>query len=535
MIIRILVAHSNLEVWKQVSEALDSLAVASSNLSFVQTQVSDAVNARGSLITTAFDAIVIDSLLPTEPGAESTTGDYAGLAAFLSKQAKVPPTLILVDVDPDSKLSTIIQRIHRAQFLLPNDDLKQGLANLISVGRRRKQVEPSARLALHFSLSNLSCDVEYSGGRYPTPSRFSKPLPIQYPHHFHKLLENTRHLDPFGTKQWSLAMEDHGSAMFAYLRDRGLDEYYYTALEHCGNRPERLQMHFDMDPGLDDVPLEHLVDYERGEPYFLMLRSPMTRSLNVTGNSCGDRAASIPRSPRILCIFSDVADGSVPLTEEGTYREVHWPDAFGQLRGLEKEREFFNGLKKSIPNVRILPDGDAERGVPLRELLEQEIGDRARRKPRYDIVHFAGHGHTHLLKERNESKTFLMLARPDGFYVDPLPIETFVDWLRGCGTRLIFLNACSTGSSSTAYAIVRAGIPAAIGFRWTISDTAAPHLMQNFYERLNRARDVSEALRHAMDRVYHNGFAADPIWAAPMVVVPRHPKQPVGTLQEARQ
>jgi hypothetical protein len=534
MSIQVLVAHSNPEVRKQVGEALDSLAAAGSSLSFVPAEVSDAANA--SSLTTAFDAVVIDSLLPTKPGAEVAPGSYAGLSAFLSKQTVVPPTLILVDVDPDAELRAMAQRIRRAQFLLPADDLKQALADLIH-GRaspRRRRIEPSARIGLHFSLSNLSCNVEYTGGPYLSPCRLTKPLPIQYPNEFHKILERTRKFEPIETKEWSSEIEKRGSELFIYLRGMGLGEYYYAALKHCANRLERLQIHFEVDPGLDDVPLEHLVDYELSWPYFLMLRSPMTRSLKATERQSGSCSAKFTRSSRILCVLSDVADQSFAATADGAFPDVEWNE-YRKLPGLEREREFFNKLKSTIPNVRILPDGEEERSLPLLDLLRREIGDNVKRKPRYDIVHFAGHGHTQLLKEGKEPRTFLILGRPGARY-DPLPIETFVGWLRECGTRLIFLSACSTASPATAYAITRAGIPAVIGFRWKISDERAPDLMENFYGKL-RARDVSipEALRHAIWQVYLNGFAADPIWAAPMVVVPPEPERHGMTMRETLQ
>jgi CHAT domain-containing protein len=539
MNIHILVAHSNQEVRKQISEALVGLATASPGLSIIQTQVSDAADARGNLVTTAFDAIVIDALLPTRPGAGITSDDYGGLEAFLNKQTVVPPTVIMTDVDPDARLRAIAQRICRSQFLLPDDDIKQALAKLIGPARRGinarlKRLKPSAKIVLHFSLSNPRCEIEYAGGPFVAPFRRSKSLAIQRPNDFQKLLGRVRGFQPAGLKQWSSEIENRGSQLFTCLRELGLDEYYDAALRHCEFRLERLQIHFQVDPELDDVPLEHLVDYELSQPYFLMLRSPMTRSLNATESHPGSGNARLSRPPRILCVLSDVEKESLAHIEGGAFPDIDWQE-FNPLPGLDKERDFFNKLKSSIPNVRILPS-DAERGLPLRDLLDREIGDAAKRKPRYDIVHFAGHGYTQLLEDGRKSRTFLILGRPGSFY-DPLPIEIFVDWLRECGTQLIYLGACSTASSSTAYAIAREGIPAVIGFRWRISDVAAPHLMQNFYERLNRSRDVPvpEALRHAVGRMYVSGFDADPIWAAPVLVVPRQAEQRALSAQEVLQ
>jgi len=537
MSIHILVAHSNQEVRKQISEALVGLATASPGLSIIQTQVSDAADARGNLVTTAFDAIVIDALLPTRPGAGIMSGYYGGLDAFL-KQTVVPPTVIMTDVDPDANLRAIAQRICRSQFLLPDDDIKQALAKLIGLGRRGtkallKRLKPSAKIVLHFSLSNPRCDIEYTGGPYMAPFRQSKRLAIQRPNDFQKLLGRVRKYQPSGTQQWGYDLENLGSDLFTHLRELGLAEYYDAALKHCGG-PERPQIHFQVDPGLDDVPLEHLVDYELSRPYFLMLRSPMTRSLNSTETHRTSGNTRLNRSPRILCVLSDVEKESLALPKEGAFPDIDWPE-FNPLPGLDKERVFFKKLRSSIPNVRMLPD-DAEPGLPLRDLLDREIGDSARRRPRYDIVHFAGHGYTQLLADGRKSRTFLILGRPGSFY-DPLPIEIFVDWLRECGTQLIYLGACSTASSSTAYAIAREGIPAVIGFRWRIFDVAAPHLMQNFYERLNRSRDVPvpEALCHAVGRMYVSGFDADPIWAAPMLVVPRQAEPQAFPAQEALQ
>src|SRR4051794_35717610 len=100
MSIHILVAHSNLEVQKQVSETLIELAAAHPGLSIIQTQVSDAVSARGNLANTTFDGMVIDALLPPRPGAGITLGDYRGLEVSLGMQIDVPPTVIMADIDP---------------------------------------------------------------------------------------------------------------------------------------------------------------------------------------------------------------------------------------------------------------------------------------------------------------------------------------------------------------------------------------------------------------------------------------------------
>ncbi len=67
-------------------------------------------------------------------------------------------------------------------------------------------------------------------------------------------------------------------------------------------------------------------------------------------------------------------------------------------------------------------------------------------------------------------------------------------------------------------AIVQAGVPAVLGFRWPVSDHAALEMCQAFYRSLAQHGEPDVALLDARRNVYREN-ADDPAWLSPILIV----------------
>jgi CHAT domain-containing protein len=140
----------------------------------------------------------------------------------------------------------------------------------------------------------------------------------------------------------------------------------------------------------------------------------------------------------------------------------------------------------------------------------------------YHIIHFAGHAvHDREVGERS------YISIGDGLRIEARQLAT---WIKDKGIWLFYLNACTgaaighkhqlAGSESLGLmdAILSAGVPYTVGFRWPIPPTSSIKLAQCFYKNLLAAPYRPEI---AMLRARNFAFgenADDPVWAASMLV-----------------
>jgi hypothetical protein len=116
----------------------------------------------------------------------------------------------------------------------------------------------------------------------------------------------------------------------------------------------------------------------------------------------------------------------------------------------------------------------------------------------YHVIHYMGHGDF----EANEGGK-LLLEHENG---SPHPVtgDVFAAWLRDAPLRLVFLNACKTGTTGVrsgahpfagiATALIRAGVPAVVAMQFPISDQAALLFSKTFYQRITEKFPVDAAV-----------------------------------------
>lgn len=135
----------------------------------------------------------------------------------------------------------------------------------------------------------------------------------------------------------------------------------------------------------------------------------------------------------------------------------------------------------------------------------------------YHVVHYMGHG------DFDNSGGRLLLQDERG---GPHPVSgaVFAGWLENEPARLVFLNACKTGTpgaqtgmhpfAGVASALVHKGVPAVVAMQYPISNDAATLFAATFYERIAQGYAVDAATTEGRKALETRTPAE---WATPVV------------------
>jgi hypothetical protein len=145
----------------------------------------------------------------------------------------------------------------------------------------------------------------------------------------------------------------------------------------------------------------------------------------------------------------------------------------------------------------------------------------------YDILHFIGHG-----EFDREAQTGYLLFEDARGGIERLNADVFRQIVARRGIRLVFLNACETGTGTrgrldfgdgVAPFLVAGGVPAVVANQFKVLDPSATAFAQHFYWALAQGRCLGDAAREARVSVNYSitGEAID--WAVP-VVFARNPR-----------
>ncbi len=236
------------------------------------------------------------------------------------------------------------------------------------------------------------------------------------------------------------------------------------------------------------------------ESEFLVLRHPVTRF--ITGIT-PHRAALSPS------LLTSIPQLRVLLIASNT----------GGLEAVDKEitelKTFFQRQKTIPVKVTALTTSQA-----TFERVEAEL-----RKPDYDIIHYAGHGNF-VTGQPGQSPLYFWTEAGEKKEVSA---NTLKIWLEDSAARLVYLSSCygsMTADTSAlldndylglADALVYAGIPSVLGFRWAVHDDEARRLALAFYRSLFEHADVSLALLQAR-RDLAAFDRSDPAWLSPILI-----------------
>jgi hypothetical protein len=314
------------------------------------------------------------------------------------------------------------------------------------------------------------------------------------------------------SEEWKTSVRSVGGDLFKELFSQHvlLGEAYRVGRTVAGD--SRLTLHFMGPRDFIGLPFELLYDQDR----YLALDHPISRL--VTGRIC-------TRSPIDERFFDRPAGGDTPRSALIISANVS-----GEL--------VLKGRRFGLPPI---PGADIE-GLKVKSILEHrgwqvtlmsgpeltlEAAASALDGAKYDLIHFCGHG---IYAQLDPDSSGLVLRNQEGDIM-VLDASALRQRLKESRTRFVFLSCCEAGASANASqdldsdylgvidAIVAAGVPAALGYRWPVSSSGALILAQTFYDKLHQHESLETALLLARQEVRNQLGDDDQTWISPILVV----------------
>jgi hypothetical protein len=268
--------------------------------------------------------------------------------------------------------------------------------------------------------------------------------------------------------------QEMGTALYAALfRDQVRELFDFSRGHEAGNGL-RLKLRFDLSrpdsAWLAELPWELL--RQPGQATFLSLnpRTPVVRYIELQGARPAERCAP---PVRVLVVGANPA--GIPRLD------------------LEAERQQIEQVAKVAGAVEVIPLP----GATLGAVVERLRGDM------FHVLHFMGHG---CFDPATRRAALLFEGRAGE--PDPVSGEALASILQGCPRlRLAVLNACHSGELRAAQAddpfagvattLVRAGLPAAVAMRDSVTDLGAIDFSRSFYTSLAEGDPLDVAVTDA--------------------------------------
>lgn len=287
--------------------------------------------------------------------------------------------------------------------------------------------------------------------------------------------------------------EDFGVELFeALFRGKVRDLLVSAESEAQGSADTGVRIRLSMDlqaPGMTEVaglPWELMCRGQGEDPMALSTQTTLVRALDVMGRT---EPAPFVAPLRIMVVMSN-PEGTTKLNldEERKRIEASW----GRLLGVK------------VDFVR-----------PVATEIRKQL-----RAAQYHVIHYMGHG------DFNAEGVGLLLLEQEDRSPDPVTGDDFAKWLVDEPLRLVFLNACKTGTTGArsgahpfagvATALIRKRVPAVVAMQFPISDPAAILFAQTFYECILQGLAVDVAVVEGRKELHANKVTASE-WATPVL------------------
>ena len=183
---------------------------------------------------------------------------------------------------------------------------------------------------------------------------------------------------------------------------------------------------------------------------------------------------------------------------------------------MQELAKFLNKQKPAV-SVKLLSASQASYGRVQDEL----------KKTTYDIIHYAGHGFFDAASPEDSYLLFWQDAstKTEKLKMKATELKLLLDQSEA---RLVYLSCCygAAAAGNTALldddflgltdAVVQAGVPSVLGFRWPVSDAGAHKLALSFYRSLLEQGRPDVALWHARRELAVD--RNEPTWLSPILI-----------------
>ena len=454
-------------------------------------------DALAAVVREPFDFVLTDVRLH-EAGEEDESGLSLAMAfRLLNPQARI---VILSSYNkPKSTLRTL-RYLGVVDFVEKTQDV--GKKVLETIAEARKEEAKRSRFEKTGDTTRLSLSLAAgqplrarARGRHVCSVYTSKTLQVSIERYARKA--GIARQDPdnlsfqveeIGFDLWRDIFAEHPEAVGAYLESRA--------------KSRSLALLFETPREFLRLPLEFVRSDTPSE--YLILQHPLARFV------CGAVPKREVLSPQMLALTQKLR---VLIIASNTQPPIDGVDAEAQ------ELSTYLKNQDCIPvSVNLIPTARA-----TYQRVREELQQRA-----YDIIHYAGHG-LYKTESPGESSLYFWAKENKQGGVVPMRAAELKILLERSEARLVYMSSCygtATGGKSAlldddflglADAVVQAGVPSVLGFRWPVSDDRAHTLALAFYQSLLEQGSPEVALwsaRCELAALNRN----DPTWLSPILI-----------------
>lgn len=352
---------------------------------------------------------------------------------------------------------------------------------------------PSESSRLSFSLLENYPVQARARGHHVSGGQSANPLKLKGGH-YALLSESVRQ----GQSIFRPLLETLGSDLWRDIfQDTGAKDFYDRALE----KSYRLFLSFEGARDWLRIPLE-LTRSPVAEEY-LILQHPVTRFVwgaRSRNPALSPQVLRVKKELRVLVVASNTRP-SIPGVDIEARKVADW---------LKTQRHY-------PVRVTHVPTEEASRARFISELEQDD----------YDVIHYAGHG-WHNASSTEESQLFFWEDENKAGDVVPVTANQLNLKLKESKVHLFYLSCCQGTASGDAAdlvnddflgladAIVWAGVPSVLGFRWPVSDMGALAFAKAFYKSLLEKGSPEIAAWQARCTLAAN--RNDPTWLSPVLI-----------------
>jgi ActR/RegA family two-component response regulator len=451
-----------------------------------------------AVIQESFDFALIDVRLH-DGGEEDESGSSLAMAfRALDPQIRV---ILLTRYARTKQIVRAIRYLGVTDFIEKTQDVGNQVLDAISSAHesgekvvKRPNYEKASESRLSLLLSTDRPLTVRARGRHVCSACTSKILEVNMDRYVEKTQiarQNPDHLrfhiKEIGYDLWHDIFAEHPEIERAYVEARA--------------KSQPLTLFFETSRDFLKLPLEFIRSDEPDE--HLVLQHPMARFI------CGITPRQEAISPHLMARAEKLR---VLMVASNTHPPIDGVDSEAQTLSHYLKRQEFMPV-----DVDLLP-------------TEKATYDRFRnaiKNGKYDILHYAGHG-LHTPNSPEKSCLYFWEGEDKQGNIIEMQATELKMLLEHSTIRLVYLSSCYGTTSGDerdllhddflglADAVVQAGTPSVIGFRWPVSDSGAHDLAQSFYCSLLEMGSPEIALWSA-----RRGLAIDrdnPTWLSPILI-----------------